>query len=459
MEVICRPENFGILTELYAYVTFLLIILTYGTETGYFRFANEDKGDRVYSSLIICLFCTSLLFIAGVVLFQKGIAKALSYEGQEIYIVIMGIIVGIDAFTTIPFARLRKEEKSRKFALIKIINVVVTIGSVLFFYEVVPRIGDSIKIIHFSVRRDDVVYVFISNLIASGTVLLLLTKEIFSIRLIMDKAVLKKVLEFSFPLLVAGLAGTINEALDRVLLKHMIPDKGEALYILGIYGANYRVAMLLSIFVQMFRYAVEPFYFNYYGKSDEKEVFARIMRLFIGVMIVLTMIVLFYLHYIKYFIDTEYHKGLNVVPVVLCAFIFYGIFYNQSIWYKLTKKTGYAILLTLSGASITIIANVFFVQRFSYMAAAYGHFFAYFVMMVLSYFIGRKYYKIDYNLPRILEYILIALAIFVVRDKIFSKVSLLRDLLTGGVIVMYGIYIMYREELFRNKINRIWKLK
>lgn len=450
-------EQFGIITELYAYVSFLLIILTYGTETGYFKFSQKDDENIVYSSLLGSLLFTSIVFISIVALFLNKISIALSYQGNEKYIILLAVIVAIDAFSTIPFAKLRKEEKSKKFAILKITNVVVTILSVLFFYEFIPWVQEKYNLMNGLFIRKDVVYVFIANLIASVVVLILLIPDIFSYKFKIDFIVLREVLSYSFPLLIAGLAGTINEALDRVLLKHLITDNNHALYLLGIYGANYRIAMLLSIFIQMFRYAVDPFYFNYQGKPDEKEVYARIMRLFIGVAVIICMFILFYLKYIKFFIPVKYHEGLKIIPVVLTAFVFYGIFYNQSVWYKLTKKTGYAILLTLTGALITVIANVFFVKRFSYVASAYGHFFAYLIMMVISYFIGRHYYRINYKLLRILEYILIAIAIFAIKYFISYHDTILTDIVSAVLIIFYGLYILHREKLFM--INKWIKLK
>lgn len=451
------PEKFGVVTELYAYVIFLMIILTYGTETGFFRFAQKDNSDTVFGSLVVSLFTTSIVFVFAIILLSNKIAEVLYYVGNERYIIILALIVGIDAFSTILFAKLRKEERSKKFAILKIVNVIVTILAVLLFYEFLPTHAGKVGLNPEAFQTKDVVYVFYSNLIASFVVLICLLPELFSQKIKFDYAVLKSVLAYSFPLLIAGLAGTINEALDRVLLKHLITDTNEALYVLGIYGANYRIAMLLSIFVQMFRYAVEPFYFNYYGKKDEKEVFATIMRLFIGVMIVLCMIIMFYLKYIKFFIPVEYHEGLRIIPIVLIAFVFYGIFFNQSVWYKLTKKTGYAILLTLIGALITIIANVFFVRKYSYLAAAYGHFFAYFIMMLVSYFVGRKFYKINYKLGRILEYFVVAIAIFVFRIKLIPDNGVLYDILSGIIIILFAGYILFREKLTKAIQEKIWK--
>ena len=448
-----QVKQFGVITELYAYVAFLLIILTYGTETGYFRFARDGKENAVFSNLIASLLLTSSFFIIIILLLSGRIAEVLQYEGNEKYIRILAAIIGIDAFCSIPFAKLRKEEKSIKFASLKIVNVLATIGAVMFFYELTPFLQNNYNLLTKLHTEGDVVYVLYSNLIASSVILLLLIPEVKFKRSYFDWKLLKSIISFSFPLLIAGLAGTINDTLDRALMKHIIENKDEALYILGIYGANFRIAMLLYYFIQMFRYAVEPFYFNYFGNKDEKETFAGIMRVFIGVIIVFIMVVLFYLDYIKFFIPPRYHEGTKVIPVVLVAFLFYGIFFNQSIWYKLTKKTGFAILLTLAGALVTVIANVFFVKRYSYMAAAFGHLFAYSLMMILSYFLSRKYYHIDYKLKRILEYLLVAIAIFGIRYLLLPEIAWIKDIAGGLLIVAYTFYILTRESLLINIKN------
>ncbi len=450
-------QQFGVITELYAYIAFLMIILTYGTETGYFRFADDKRKNVVFGSLIYSLLLSSLVFIVGSLLFRKSIASAIEYKGNVEYISILAVIVGIDAFSAIPFAKLRREERGKKFAVLKILNVLITIICVLFFYEILPRyivkspLGLLVKL------RTDVTYVLISNLIASSIVLILLLPEIIEEKLEFDNKLLKEVLKYSWPLLIAGLAGTINESLDRVLLKHLISDKNEALYALGIYGANYRIAVLLLIFIQMFRYAMEPFYFSYYGKSDEKKIFAQIMRLFIGIAIVISMIMLFYLDYVKYFIPPKYHEGLKIVPIVLIGYILYGIFFNQSMWYKFTKNTSYAILLTLIGAGVTIAINIIFVKKFSYYASAVAHICSYGVMIVLSYSIGRKYYKIDYNLPRIAEYIILALLIFAFRLIVFKSTNVITNVLSAILVILYTIYILWREKLVTNFNILKWK--
>jgi O-antigen/teichoic acid export membrane protein len=451
-------EQFGVLTELYAYVTFLLIFLTYGMETGYFRFSIEDKDGKAYSSIIISLFITSAAFLLGVLIFQSEIAGVLDYRGNSEFITMLAAVVAIDAFCAIPFAKLRKEERSIKFSALKIVNVLVTIVSVVFFYELLPWIIEKYPMGLFIKLRTDITYVLLANLIGSVIVLIFLLPEIFDIKLVFKWNLLKQILIYSLPLLLAGLAGTINETLDRVMMKYLITDKKEALYALGIYGANYKIATLLLIFIQMFRYAIEPFYFNYYGKKDDKAVFAQIMRLFIAIMVVLCLFIMLYLKYMKYFISAKFHEGLFIVPIILASYVIYGVILNLSIWYKLTKQTVFGAVVTIVGAALTIIINFIYVPKYSYTGAAVGHIVAYVVMMVISYIWGQKYFYVDYKLGRITEYILVALFIFVLDWYIIPDFFIFGDVFKGILLVAYSVYIIKREKLI--SINKLikWKL-
>lgn len=448
-------EQFGVITELYAYVTFLLVILTFGTETGFFKFATSNSGNSVFSTIATFLFTTSSLFLIIIFSYKAKISSALEYSGNVEFISMLSAIVAIDAFSTIGFAKLRLEENGIKFSALKIINVIVTIFLVLFFYEFLPFLIGKSKYSFFINIRRDVTFVLVANLLASFFVLILLLPEYVKVKYRFDRKLLVSILLYSFPLLISGLAGIINETLDRILLKHLISNSNDAIYALGIYGANYKIAILLMIFIQMFRYAIEPFYFNYYSQKDHKKIYAQIMRLFIGSMIILCMIIMFYIDYIKFFIDPKFHEGLRIVPIILASYVFYGIFFNLSIWYKLTKKTVYAIVLTTIGALITVCINVIFVPKYSYIASAYGHLSSYSIMMILSYIIGRKFMKIDYGLTKIMEFVLIAIVIFALHS--FLRNSMMKDIVSALMIFAYAYYIIRREGLIKNSSLFKWK--
>ena len=448
-------EQFGVITELYAYVTFLLVILTFGTETGFFKFATSHSENSVFSTIATFLFTTSSLFLLLIFSYRGKISSALEYSGNVEFISMLSAIVAIDAFSTIGFAKLRLDENGVKFSALKIINVVVTIFLVLFFYEFLPFLIAKSKYSFFINIRRDVTFVLVANLLASAFVLILLLPEYVKLKYRFERKLLVNILMYSLPLLISGLAGIINETLDRILLKHLISNSNDAIYALGIYGANYKIAILLMIFIQMFRYAIEPFYFNYYSQKDHKEIYAQIMRLFIGSMIILCMIIMFYIDYIKFFIDPKFHEGLRIVPIILASYVFYGIFFNLSIWYKLTKKTVYAIVLTTAGALITVCINVIFVPKFSYIASAYGHLCSYSIMMILSFFIGRKFMKIDYGLVKIMEFVLIAIAIFALHS--FLSNTMMNDIVSGLMIFAYAYYIIRREGIIKNSYLFKWK--
>jgi O-antigen/teichoic acid export membrane protein len=411
--------EYGVVTELYAYVVFLMVILTYGMETGYFRYAQMNRdGDEVFSTSLISLLFTSGIFIIVIRLFSGNIATLLGYGNTPEYIVWIGLIVGIDAFTSIPFARLRRENKAFKFAAIRIAGVVLNIGLNFAFLWCIPGMASNGPLPGWieGIYNPDigVGYVFISNLASSIFILLLLLGTILKTKFRFNGRLLRKICSYSFPLLAAGLAGTVNEALDRVLLKHLLPDPGTALDQVGIYGANYKIAVLMTLFVQMFRYASEPFYFGRADRKDAKDLFAQVMTYFIIAAIVIFLVVNLYLDVFKHFIGAAFHEGLHIVPVVLLANLFLGVFFNLSIWYKLNNLTRFGAMITIMGALITFTINWLFIPKYGYNASAWAHVACYGSMVIVSWLLGRKYYRIPYDLKRIGLYVMVAIVVFVV---------------------------------------------
>ncbi|MBE0654429.1 MAG: oligosaccharide flippase family protein, partial [Bacteroidales bacterium] len=355
--------EYGIITELYAYVVFLLVILTYGMETGFFRFAEGGKkSDNVYKTALISLLSTSVFFVVLIAIFNKNIANVLDYSNHPEYILWLGIIVALDAFTAIPFARIRYENKAFKYALIRITEVSVNIAANWFFiYYCHKHYTDNEFIGKIYNPEIKVGYVLISNLIATGVKTILLYREIFKISGRFNTRLLKELLVYSMPLLIAGLAGTINEALDRILLKYRLPDDLNAMEQLGIYGANFKLAVLMTLFIQMFRYAAEPFFFSKKDEINAKTIYADVMKFFVFSCMVIFLFVTLYLDVFKLFIGKDFRGGIAIVPVILLANLFMGIFYNLSVWFKLSNLTRYGALLVIIGAIITIIINYFFI--------------------------------------------------------------------------------------------------
>lgn len=444
------PAEYGIITELYAYVVFLLVVLTYGMETGFFRFAsNKDDKEKskVYTSVLTSVFSTSLLFTLLIAIFLKPISGAMGYDEYPRYIMWLTMIVALDAFTAIPFARIRLYNKPLKYSVIRIIEVLVNLGLILFFLSYAPNhFEDSSWIKKIYNPNLGVGYVLIANLTASLVKLLLLSRELIAVfKGSIDMKLLSSVLKYSYPLLIAGLAGAVNEALDRVLLKHLLDPAENPMAQLGIYGANFKIAVLMSLYVQMFRYAAEPFFFSNAKEKNAKELYADVMKFFLITGLLIFLVVTLYIDYFKLFIGSDFREGIGIVPVILMAVLIMGAFFNLSVWYKLTNKTMIGARLVIIGALITIIINVLFVPRFGYYASAWGHLLCYSVMVFLSWFWSRKHYKIPYDFKRILFYFAIIVAFFYI-DHILSLKGLSFVNYIKPVMVLLAVYIFYRGE-------------
>jgi O-antigen/teichoic acid export membrane protein len=443
--------EYGIVTELYAYVVVLLVILTYGMETGYFRFSvNERKKEVVYSTTLISLLVTSSLFILLVILFNQQIANLLKYSENKEYILIFALIVGIDAFSAIPFAKLRRENRGMKFALIKLINVFVIIVLVFFFLLIAPRqIAKNPQswIANVYSPHVGVGYVFIANLAGSVISLILLLPEMLGIKLVFKKELFVKMLKYSFPLLIAGLAGTLNEALDKIVLKHLLPENVDALAQLGVYGASFKIAVVLGLFIQMFRYAAEPFFFAHAGKENAKALYAEVMKYFILSGLLIFLGISLYIEIVKHFVGPEFWAGLGIVPIVLLGYLFYGVFVNLSVWYKINDLTKYGALLTAAGAVVTISVNVLFVPKYGYHASAWGHMLCYLTMITISYLLGRRHYKINYPYRKILFYGLLAAGLFVA-DKLILPGNMVLELGINTIFfLVFCVIVWVREDI------------
>jgi len=416
---IFRPEEYGVVSNLYGYVAFAIILLTYGMETGYFRFASKsDDREKVFSTSVISLFTTTLLFLSVMFLFKKEIATAMQYGDHPEFVWWLAVTVGLDAVTSIPFAQLRLQSRPVKFAVVKLINIALNIGLNLFFLSLCPLIiqyypeGIISRVYDPSVG---VGYVFIANLLASLSTLLLLMPEILSVRLEFDSSLFRKMMGYSFPILVIGLAGMVNQNIDKILIPFLIPAEQDPMFQLGIYGANYKLGVLMNMFIQAFRYAFEPFFFSRSSSEDTEnpKIYAIVMKYFIifGLLIFLGMTL--YIDIVKLLIPPEYHPGLKVVPIILMADLFFGIFFSASIWYKLKDRTWYGAYIALTGAVITILLNFLLIPLIGYMGSAITVFICFFIMMVINYFWGQKYYPIPYDLKRIGIYFAAAILMYI----------------------------------------------
>ena len=455
------PEEYGVVANLYAYVAFLLVILTYGMETGYFRFASRGQDpEKVYSTSQVSLLFTSVLFLFLAVIFRDNIAVLIGYPDFPEYIWLLAAIVSIDAFTSIPFARLRLDNRPIKFALIKMVNIGLNIGFNLFFLSLCPwilRNHPDFPLKDIYSPEIGVGYVFIANLLASLSTLVLLYKEIFRMRFSIDKALLKTMLNYSFPILVIGVAGMINQNIDKILIPFLVPENQNPMFQVGIYGANYKLAVLMNMFIQAFRYAFEPFFFSRSSGEDSQDpqLYATIMKYFLifGMLIFLGMTL--YIDLIKVVaIDARYHEGLKIVPIILIANLFFGIFFSLSIWFKLKDMTRYGSYIALIGAAITLILNIILIPRMGYMGSAIAVLVCFTVMMVITYLWGQKYYHIPYDLKRLSIYFFTGLVLYFI-SLLFNDLTLLVKLLLNTLLFSSYLLILFRLE--KHEIFQILK--
>lgn len=444
-------SDYGIVTELYAWMVLLMVILTYGMETGFFRFVqNSEESEKVYSTALISLLISSVLFIILVNIFIEPVSVLMNYENNQDYIRMFAGIVAIDAFSAIPFAKLRKENRPVIFSLIKLINVFITLGLVFFLLKLAPGIYNSNTGWFRSVYNPDykVGYIFVANLISSGATLLMLLPFVLRTKFSFDLSLWKRMINYSFPLLLAGLSGSINDAIDKVLLRRLIGEE-EGLAIVGKYGAGYKIGVLMALFIQMFRFAAEPFFFERAKHSDAKETYSFVMKYFIIIMLIVFLGINMYISGIQYIIGRNYRDAIVVVPIISMAYLLYGIYINHSIWYKLNDLTRFGAYITFIGAAITVIINVLFIPVFGYMASAWAHIASYGTMIVISFIFAEKYYKVRYDMVKLLPYFCIAVGM-VVFGKYFTYPNLAAELIINTIfLILFVAYAQYKDRLLK----------
>lgn len=408
------PAAFGVITSLYAWTAFLNVVLTYGMETTYFRFATKHQDNpRIFATSAWLLAFTSGVFVALGLLFSHSIAAAIGYPEHVFPVQMLIAIIGVEAATAVPLASLRLKERPWKFAGVNILSVlVIVLGNVFIFLYCKPRFEAGQTNVLIDAVYDPAMgvgYVFLINLVGSALKFLVLLPEWPGLGIGrkdagFDTKLLRPMLVFGLPLLVAGLAGMTNETADRVLMKHLLPAN-EADAQIGIYGASYKLSILITLFIQAFRFAAEPFFFSHAKEKDSRQTFARIMNIFVAVCMGAFLLVMLFLDLFRWFIpNPEYWPGLVVVPILMMANVFLGIYYNQSVWYKLSDRTSAGSAISIIGAVITLVLLFWWIPLFGYLGAAWATFICYGTMTVVSYVWGQKYYPIPYNIGRVLGY-------------------------------------------------------
>jgi len=411
-------REYGIVSELYAYAGFFAVVLIFGLETGYFRFGNREdlRSDSVYSTALGFLILANLAFVCGIVAFREPLAALLRYSEHPEYLLWFGAILALDSIAALPFAKLRSENRAWRFAGIKLTEILLAVGLNLFFLVYCKK-AEALSPDSLGARLYDpgigIGYIFLANLAASAFKLLLLLPQFKSLRLGLDAKLLKSLLAYSLPMVAIGFAGMVNEMLDRAILKFLLPyDLATNLRMLGIYGACYKLSILMSLFIQAFRYAGEPFFFAYAGRADAKGAYALVMKYFVIFCVFIFLVVTLYIDLFKYFIGAEYREGLEVVPILLLANLFLGIYVNLSIWYKLTDRTLMGAWVSLIGAALTVGLNIWWIPIMGYMGSAWATLACYAAMTVLSYALGQYYYPVRYPIGKIAGYLLLGLLLY-----------------------------------------------
>lgn len=454
--------DFGIVTNLYAWVALAMVILTYGTESGFFRFAKEDTGDgkaenKYYCSTMMSIFITSTIFALLVVIFCKPIATAMTYGDHPEFVAMLGVIIAIDTMNTIPYAYLRQKRESFKFAGFRLLNVLVTIVLNIFFLIVCPWLAETKAawlIEWFYVEDYGVGYVFVANVISSIVQTLCLVPTMLKAKMDFDLKALFKLLRYSAPLLWLGIVGELNQTVDKILLPLLYPDYDVAMNQLGIYGAAFKIAMVMMVFTNAFRYAYEPFLFQKYGSKDCKESYADATKYFFiaGLFIVLGMT--FYSEIIQYLLGPQYRIGLVVVPIVCVSYLLQGLCYNLSVWYKVNDKTNWGALISSIGFVINITLQIIFIPKYSYWACVWAAIVCYAIMVLISYLLGQHFYPINYPLKKMGLYSLLAGAL-IAASYLVPIDSLVIKLIYRTVLIAIFCLVVMKHDVPISMLNPI----
>jgi len=418
--------QYGVVSEFYAYTGFLTVLLTFGMETGYFRFSKTEEERRTYSTALIFLSMMSLVFGLVVYLLAPAMGRGLHYSDHTEYFIWFGLILAFDTIGAIPFARLRNENKAVKFAGIKLIEILANIGLNLFFIVICKSAFEKDPTSFLAKFYNPAIglgYVFISNLVASAVKLILLSPQLRGIRGGFDRAVFDRMLAYSLPMVLIGLAGVTNEMLDRAMLPHYLSGTiAEKRAQTGIYGSCYKISILMSLFIQAFRFAAEPFFFAHAAKDGSRKTIADVMTWFVIFCCFIFLMVTLYIDYFARFVGPAFREGLPVVPILLLANLFLGVYVNLSVWYKLSDRTMMGAWVSIGGAIVTIVLNVMWIPTMGYMGSAWATLICYALMALASYVLGQKYYPVPYETLKVALYI--ALVVLLYEIYIHSTVGL-----------------------------------
>ena len=412
------PPEYGVVAEFYAYMGFLAVLLTFGMETGYFRFRSggEQAPEVVYATALRFLVLANLGFVLCAWMLRQPVADLLRHPSHPEYIWWCAAILALDSIGAAAFARLRAEDRAARFAVIKVLEIVLNVGLNLIFILGFKAAFESDPTSFLGGLWDPAIgvgYVFIANLAASGFKILMLGPQFLGGLRGFDAVLFRRLLRYSLPMVIIGLAGIVNEMLDRAALKYLLPyDDLTNMAQLGIYSACYKLSVLMTLFIQAFRYAGEPFFFAYAKQADAGRTYAIVLNWFVIFCVFIFLLVTLFLDVFQYFVGADYREGLTVVPVLLIANLLLGVYINLSIWFKLTDRTLMGAMVSLIGAAITVGALLILIPRYGYAGAAWAHLACYSAMVMISYLLGRRYYPVPYDLKRVFGYLTLGLALY-----------------------------------------------
>ena len=393
--------DYGVSTNIYAYTALMLVILIFGMETTLFRFANDEKEkpDTVFSTAFATVGALSLVFLAGLFLFINPISDSLGYGNHHEYLLMMGVVVVLDALQAIPFSYLRYQKRAIRFASLKMLFIILNIllNVICFVF----------------LGKTDVYYVFFINLLCTGLISLLFIPDLLRIRWQFSSTLLRSMFRYSWPIVILGVAGILNQVADKIIFPLVYPDQADANVQLGIYGSCVKIAMIMAMITQAFRYAYEPIVFAKSKDADKNEYYAKAMKYFLIFTLLAFLCVVGWMPILKYIIGADYREGLKVVPIVMVAEIMMGIYFNLSFWYKLIDKTIYGAWFSLAGCLVLFAVNILFIPRYGYMACAWGGVAGYGTAMILSYLTGQRKNPINYPLREIFLYVALTAVLFI----------------------------------------------
>jgi O-antigen/teichoic acid export membrane protein len=449
ISVFKQPEDYGVISILYSWVAFLIVLLPFGLETTFFKFfhENEDNKETIFQNSFLTVIGINVLFFSTVLLCNQNFANWMLLPDHKGYVIMLAAIVCLDAIAALPLAKLRSENRPKDFAKIQIVSILINILLnvillVFFFDNNNPEQG--------------ILFILVSNLISSLVKPIMVYKDFLKLKLVFDLTLIKRMLWYALPLVVAGFAGIINETLDRIMLNQILYDTKMnmdqvshenaleyARSEIGIYSANYKLAMLVTILLQAYRYAAEPFFFSNAKNTDRNKLYVKVMNYFIAAMSIVFLLVSFNLQIFKYFIPNDaYWVGLKVVPILLLANVFLGIYFNQSIWYKLSGQTKFGAFISIGGAIVTIGVNMAFIPLYGYMASAWATLIVYGLQMIASYLLGQKYFPIKYNLRKFSLYLGLALLMFFIVQLLNIQDGWMQFVIHNTFILFY-IFVVY----------------